>query len=168
MKKLAIPISVCKMNNCDIYDTQGAPMDVTKIRRMIGQCTDMNELHQIKIAANKRERDLRKKAIEEGNVVAWTQFIKKKEGFVLIRDKKFISTTVGKRDGRNGWREFITFTKGEVFSIYHIQPRKKRVWINLKRQTPYICSLNVNALRELKAKWYNTELEAQVASHSLD
>lgn len=137
-------------------------MDLTTIRRMIGQCREAEELQAVIKAAQDRLSLLRRRRKEEELSDAWERVRKAKRGQVLLipvarKEPVYCEDSNGKF-----YAAPVAFAAGTTFEITHIQPRIKRVWVTCGLTGPRYM-FTTELLKRWQACAYPDELTAQVA-----
>lgn len=94
-------------------------MDVTKIKRMIGQCSNIDELREVSKAAKYRIDRLTKQAHAQkvADMLAWMKTLK--QGDTIYCNMK----------ARRLWDGY---QGGDALEVHHWQPRKKILWVKFK------------------------------------
>src|SRR5574341_899805 len=93
-------------------------MDVSKVKRMIGQCTEQKELNEVIASARKRKEDLENAAWRARCAAAWERVKDLAAGTVLYCCAEGI---------------FIGghLQRGDSVTVHSVQPRAKRLWVKL-------------------------------------
>jgi hypothetical protein len=91
-------------------------MDVTTIKRMIGQCDDLKEIGIVETAIKERRTLIHKRLQEKAEADAWARVKNLKNGDTLYccADGIFLGGTI---------------QRGTVLTVYTVQPRAKRLWV---------------------------------------
>ncbi len=92
-------------------------MDVTKIKRMIGQCSDHKELDAVLVAVKDRQKAIRKRILEDkcAKALAWAKTLKQGD------------TIYCAMPGTCLWKGY---QHGDALTVWHWQPRKKILWFD--------------------------------------
>lgn len=98
-------------------------MDVTKVKRIIGQCNDPKELGEVIRACRDRQRliDDRKREKAHNEKHEWAKSLKRGDKIYCCAQGTFLGGGI---------------QRGDSFYVYHYQPRAKRLWFHREEEPP--------------------------------
>jgi len=103
-------------------------MDLTKLKRIIGQCNDHGELRHLAQAVRDRQRAIEKREWSERKDAAWQRL----RGAAVGADMWCHATGTFVGGG---------IQRGDHATIHSVQPRAKRVWLTLDNGKLLGCDL---------------------------
>ena len=97
-------------------------MDVTHVKQVISACHDVNQVSELERHCKERVKELWKRELDRLETEAWDRVKKLKTGTVLYccAEGIFIGGDI---------------QRGDKVEVYCIQPRRKRLWVDLFDET---------------------------------
>lgn len=133
-----------------------------KLKRLVTQCESREDLKEVIRAAQDRANQLRKQDIDRARDHAWSAICKAETGQVaIVLQGADVQLLVGKPGGRTlNWRT-TNIPTGEVFRVWAVHPRAKRLWLKNDVGDKLYC-LTPDLLTKIALGLYRDEMTAHI------